>query len=180
MIQIKLFYIVILVLGINLVIIENIGLSFSQTSQSNSNRGIDIKVPTNSLNLSKPLYQAITSSFLTSYHISSKPYTVTKELVFEKGVMKNIGNVTNNMTFINTYFHDGSIQSNGKGVIKTKDSQMIKWIFSDIGTFKNQGYTFEGIVLFNSTNSEKLSFLNNKIGIYKESPEIHRTLWLIQ
>lgn len=172
-------YIVILVLGINLVIIENIGLSFSQSSQSNS-RSIDMKVPTNSLNLSKPVYQAITSSFLTSYHLSSKPFTVTKEFVFEKGVLKNIGNVTNNMTFINTYFPHGSIQANGKGIIKTKDNQMINWISSDIGTFKNKGYTFDGIVLFNSTSSEKLSFLNNKIGIYKESPEIHRTLWLIQ
>ena len=179
MIQIKLLYIVILTVGINLVIIENMGVSFSQTSQSNST-GIEIKVPTNSLNLSKPVYQAITSSFLTSQHLLSKPFTVTKEFVFEKGVMKNIGNVTNNMTFIHTYFHDGSIRANGKGIIKTMDSQMINWISSDIGTFKNKGYTFEGIVLFNSTNSDKLSFLNNKIGIYKESPEIHRTLWLMQ
>src|SRR6185312_6086324 len=179
MIQIKQLYIVILVLAINLVIIENIGLSYSQTSKSNS-RDIDIKVPTNSLNLSKPVYQAIISSFFTSQNISSKPFTITKEFVLEKGVMKNIGNVTNNMTFINTYFPDGSVQAKGNGVIKTKNGQMINWISSDMGTFKNKGYTFEGIVLFNSTNNQKLAFLNNKIGIYKESPEIHRTLWLIQ
>ncbi len=178
MIQIKIFYAIILILGINLVIIENIGFSFSQASQFN-NSGIDMKVQTNSLNLSKPVYQAISSSFLTSQNISSKPFTVTKEFVFEKGVMKNIGNVTNNMTFINTYFPDSSIQAKGNGIIKTKDGQTIDWISSDIGIFKKKGYTFEGIVLFNSTNSEKLSFLNNKIGIYKESPEIHRTLWLI-
>jgi hypothetical protein len=93
--------------------------------------------------------------------------------------MKNVGNVTNNMTFINTYFPDNSIQGKGNGTIKTEDGQTIDWISSDIGILSNNGYTFQGIILFNNTNSEKLSFLNHAIGIYKESPKIPRTMWLL-
>ena len=93
--------------------------------------------------------------------------------------MKDIGNVTNNMTFINTYFPDNSIQAKGNGTLKTIDGQKIDWISSDIGIISSKGYTFQGIVSFNNTNSEKLSFLNHTVGIYKESPEIKRTMWLI-
>ena len=93
--------------------------------------------------------------------------------------MKNIGNVTNNMTFINTYLPDNSIQAKGNGTIITEDGQTINWISSDIGIISSKGFTFQGIVLFNNTNSEKLSSLNNTIGIYKETPEIKRTMWLI-
>jgi hypothetical protein len=82
--------------------------------------------------------------------------------------MTNIGNVTNNMTFINTYLPDNSIQAKGNGTIKTEDGQTINnWISSDIGIINSNGFIFQGIVLFNNTNSEKLSFLKNTIGIYK-------------
>ena len=164
MIQIKILYIVIFTLGITLMINRNIEFSFSQTSQLNSS-GIDTKLQTNSLNLSKPAYQAITSTFFTSQNISSKPFPVTKEFVFEQAVMKNIGNVTNNMTFINTYLPDKSIQAKGNGTIKTGNGQTVNWISSDIGIFNSKGFPFQGIVLFNNTNSKKLSSLNNTIGI---------------
>ena len=179
MIRIKVLYIITFALEINLVINGNIGFSFSQTSQSNSNGSIDTKLQTNSLNLSKPIYQATNSTFFNSQNISSSPFSITKEFVFEKGVLINIGNVTNNMTFINTYFPDNSIQAKGNGTIKTEDGQTIEWISSDIGIIDSNGYTFQGIVLFNNTNSEKLSFLNSTIGIYKETPEIKRTIWLL-
>ena len=76
------------------------------------------------------------------------------------------------MTFINTYSPDNSIQAKGNGTLKTIDGQKIDWISSDIGIISSKGDTFKGIVLFNNTNSEKLSFLNHTVGIYKESPEI--------
>jgi len=183
MIQIKILYIIIFVLGISLVTYGNIGFSFSQTSQLNSyvnSDNIDTKLKTNSLNLSKPIYQATNSTFFATQNISSNPFSVTKEFVFEKGIMKNIGNVTNNMTFINTYFLDNSIQAKGNGTIRTTNGQTIDWISSDIGILNSKGYTFQGIVLFNNTNSEKLSFLNHTIGIYKETPQIKRTMWLIK
>jgi hypothetical protein len=180
-IQIKILYIIIFVLGINLVTIGNTGFSFSQTTQLNNSDsgGLGTKFQTNSLNLSKPIYQAINSTFFATQNISSNPFSITKEFVFEKAVMTNIGNVTNNMTFINTYLPDNSIQAKGNGTIETEDGQTIDWISSDIGIISNKGYTFQGIVLFNNANSEKLSFLNHAIGIYKETPEIHRTMWLI-
>ena len=167
------------VLGISLVPNGSIGFSFSQTPQLNSS-SIDTKVQTNSLNLSKPIYQVTNSTFFATQNISSNPFPVTKEFVFAKGIMKNIGNVTNNMTFFNTYFPDNSIQGKGNGTIKTEDGQTIDWISSDIGILNSKGYTFQGIVLFNNTNSEKLSFLNHTIGIYKETPQIKRTMWLIK
>jgi len=178
MIQIKILYIIMFVLGISLVPNGSIGFSFSQTPQLNSS-SIDTKVQTNSLNLSKPIYQVTNSTFFATQNISSNPFPVTKEFVFAKGIMKNIGNVTNNMTFFNTYFPDNSIQGKGNGTIKTEDGQTIDWISSDMGTLSNNGYTFHGILLFNNTNSEKLSFLNHAIGIYKETPEVQRTMWLL-
>jgi hypothetical protein len=172
-IQIKILYLIVFVLGISLVTNWSIEFSFSQTSQLNSGSSgggggaIDTKLQTNSLNLSKPIYQAINSTFFNTQNISSKPLSITKEFVFEKAVMTNIGNVTNNMTFINTYLPDNSIQAKGNGTIKTEDGQTINWISSDIGIINSNGFTFQGIVLFNNTNSEKLSFLKNTIGIYK-------------
>ena len=185
MVQIKILCFIVFVLGIILVTNGSIEFSFSQTSQLNSGSSgsggsaIDTKLQTNSLNLSKPIYQAINSTFFDTQNISSKPLSITKEFVFEKAVMANIGNVTNNMTFINTYLPDNSIQAKGNGSIKTEDGQTINWISSDIGIINNNGFTFQGLVLFNNTNSEKLSLLKNTVGIYKETPEIKRTIWLL-
>ena len=120
MIQIKLLYIIIFALGINLVTNWNIEYSFSRDSQLNNSGGIlDTKLQTNSLNLSKPIYQAINSTFFATQNISSNPFSITKEFVFEVGVMNNIGKVTNNITIINTYLPDSSIQAKGNGTIRT-------------------------------------------------------------
>jgi hypothetical protein len=171
-------YIVLLAVGFSLAINANIEHSFGQASQSNIS-DIDTKLQTNSLNLSQPIYQAISSDFFASQTMSSKPFSVTKESVLEHALMKNVGNVTNNMTFTNTYLPDKSVQAIGNGTIETADGQTIDWVSSDMGVINTKGFTFQGIVLFSSTNSEKLSFLNNAIGIYKETPEIKRTMWLM-
>jgi len=180
MVQIKIIYIILFVLGINLVINGNIEHSFGQTGKLNNGSGVDTKLlQTNSLNLSQPIYQAITSDFFDAQSLPSITYPVTKESVLEQAVMRDIGNVTNNMTFINTHLPDKSIQAKGNGTIETMDGQTIDWISSDIGTINSKGFTFQGIILFNSTNSEKLSILNNTVGIYIETPEIKRTVWLM-
>ena len=83
------------------------------------------------------------------------------------------------MTFFNTHLPDKSIQAKGNGTIKTADGQTIDWISSDIGIINSKGFTFHGVILFNSTNSERLSLLNNSAGIYKETPETKRTMWLL-
>jgi hypothetical protein len=112
--------------------------------------------------------------------MSSKPFPVTEEFFFEEAIMKNIGNVLNNMTFTNTYLSNGLIQAKGKWTITTKDGQTIDWISSDIGVNNNKCPIYYGIILFKNTTSEKLSFLSNTAGVYKESPEIKRTIWLIK
>jgi hypothetical protein len=181
MVQTRIVYIVLFSLGVNLVINGSVEFSFGQPSQSNSSSsgGVDANLRTNSLNLSQPIYQATNADFFASQNLSSKPFTVTKESVFEQAVMRDIGNVTNNMTFVNTYLPDKSIQAKGNGTIETEDGQTVDWISSDIGIINSKGFTFQGIVLFNATNSEKLSFLDNAIGIYKETPEVKRTIWLM-
>jgi hypothetical protein len=94
--------------------------------------------------------------------------------------MKNIGKIANNMTFINICLSNGLIQAKGNGTITTKNSQTIDWISSDIGVNKNKGPFYLGIILFKNTASEKLSFLKDTAGVYKESPEIKRNIWLIK
>ena len=134
---------------------------------------------TNSLNLSAPVYQAYSGVFLGTKNLSSGPPLISEDYAIEKAVMKNVGNVTNNMTFMNTHLSDGTIQSAAKGVIASEDGQNISWISSDIGMIKDQGELFHGIVQFNITNSPSFSFLNNATGIDIQTPEIKRTIWLI-
>jgi hypothetical protein len=134
----------------------------------------------NSLNLSAPVYQAYSGVFLGTKNLSSGPPLISEDYASEKAIMKNVGNVTNNMTFINTHLSDGTIQSAAKGVITSEDGQSISWISSDIGMINDQGELFHGIVQFDITNSSSFSFLNNATGLEKQTPEIKRTIWLIE
>ena len=134
---------------------------------------------TNSLNLSAPIYQAYAGVFLGTKNFSSGPPLISEDYAIEKAVLKNVDNVTNNMTFMNTHLSDGTIQSAAKGVITSEDGQNISWISSDIGMINDQGELFHGIVQFNITNSSSFSFLNNATGIDIQTPEIKRTIWLI-
>jgi len=84
------------------------------------------------------------------------------------------------MTFTNTYLSNDLIQAKGNGAITTKDGQTIDWISSDIGVNNNKGPVYLDIILFKNTTSEKLSYLNNTTGVYKESSEIKITIWLIK
>ena len=133
----------------------------------------------NSLDISEPIYQTINGSFISTRELSTSPTLVTEEMFLEDAIMKDIGNVTNNMTFINTYNAQSTIiKGKGNGTIETLDGQSIEWISSDIGVINERGLIFHGIILFDNTNSEKLSFLNGKLGVYEDAPEVHRTIWL--
>ncbi len=156
--------------------------TFSQPYQ-NENETADHESNTlapNSLNLSAPVYQAYSGVFLGTKNLSSGPPLISEDYAVEKAIMKNVGNVTNNMTFMNTHLLDGTIQSAAKGVITSKDGQNISWISSDIGMINDQGELFHGIVQFDITNSSSFSFLNNATGLEKQTPEIKRTIWLIE
>jgi hypothetical protein len=164
------------------ILLHNDKDAFSQTYQNENetaNRDLD-KLVTNSLNLSAPVYQAYSGVFLGSKNLSLGPPLISEDYAVEKAVVKNVGNVTNNMTFINTHLSDGTIQSAAKGVITSEDGQSISWISSDIGMINDQGELFHGIVQFNISNSSSFSFLNNATGIDKQTPEIKRTIWLIE
>ena len=138
------------------------------------------KLETNSLNLSAPVYQAYSGTFLGTKNLSSGLPIISEDRVIEKAIVKNIGNVTNNMTFINTHLSDGTIQSAARGVITSEDGQNISWISSDIGIINDHGELFHGIVQFDITNSSSFAFLNNATGIDTQTPEIKRTIWLIE
>ena len=173
MIRARTVFVLLLVTAINLLIVGNLELSFAQ----NDSKIDDTNVKTNSLKLSEPIYQGLTGEHTTK-EISSTPFRVTEEGTIEKAFMKDVGNVTNTATFTNTHFPNGLIQSQGKGTIETDDGQTINWISSDIGKQSGTHFFNHGIIQFNSTNSEKLSFLNNAVGVYKSTPEVKRTIWL--
>ena len=55
-----------------------------------------------SLNVTDAIYNSNTSEFLDSKNISSTPYRITEAHYLEKGFLNNVGNVTNNQTFLDT------------------------------------------------------------------------------
>ena len=123
----------------------------------------------NSLDPSDAIYNSNTSQSLGSKNLSLTPYRTTEEHYFEHGILKNVGNVTNNQTFLNTYLSDELLLGRGKGTIETADGQNISWIFSDLGRLSGNQWVFYGVMLFNDTHSESLSLLNNGIGLSKSS-----------
>ena len=82
-------------------------------------------------------------NFIDTKVLSNTPTLVTEESFLEKAIMKNIGNVTNRMTFINTYDAQSTIiQGRGNGTIETEDGQSIGWISSDIGVLSKKVLSF--------------------------------------
>ena len=95
-----------------------------QNENETANHDI-ITLVTNSLNLSAPIYQAYSGIFLETKNLSSGPPIISEDHAIEKAIMKNVGSVTNNMTFINTHLLDGTIQSAAKGVITLKTDRAL-------------------------------------------------------
>ena len=114
------------------------------------------------------IYSAKKTMSLGSKNISSTPYPVTEDRASDQGILKGVGNVTNNQTYRSTHLSDKLIQSTGKGTFETQDGQSIAWITSSIGKLIKNHWVFDGVILFNNTNSKSLSFLNNSIGIHKD------------
>jgi hypothetical protein len=134
-----------------------------------------------SLNVNDAVYNANTSEFLGSKNISLTPYRVTEQHYFDEGFLKNVGNVTNSQTFLNTYLSDDLLLGRGNGTIETADGQNISWISSDIGRLIDNQWTFYGLMLFNNTHSESLSLLNNSIGLSKSTSGSEPDyIWLLE
>jgi hypothetical protein len=113
------------------------------------------------------IYSSSTTEFLGSKNISLTPYRITEVHYSDQGFLKGVGNVTNNQTYIGTYLSDELRQSRGNGTFETQDGQSIDWIYSAIGRPVDGRWVFHGIILFNKTQSESLSLLNNSIGLVK-------------
>jgi hypothetical protein len=135
-----------------------------------------------SLNVNDAVYNANTSEFLGSKNISSTPYRITEEHYFEEGFLNNVGIVTNNQTFLNTYLSDELLLGRGNGTIETTDGQNITWTSSDLGRSIDNQWVFYGIMLFNNTHSESLSLLNNSIGLSKSTSGLNQPeyIWLLE
>ena len=128
-----------------------------------SNNG-QITVP---LDLADSIFNENTTTFLGSKNISLTPYRMTETHYTDQGFLKGVGNVTNNQTYIDTYLSDKLVESTGNGTFETPDGQSIAWISSAIGKPVDDRWIFYGIRLFNNTQSESLSLLNNSIGLSK-------------
>jgi hypothetical protein len=119
------------------------------------------------LDVADSIYNENTTKFLGSKNISLTPYRMTEEHSSDQGFLKGVGNVTNKQTYISTHLSDELIQSRGNGTFETPDGQSIDWISSSIGRPADGRWVFHGIILFNNTQSESLSLLNNSIGLSK-------------
>jgi hypothetical protein len=134
----------------------------AQSPQLSSNGQI-----TAPLDIADSIYNANTTKFLGSKNMSLTPYRITEVHYSDQGFLKGVGNVTNNQTYIGTYLSDELRQSRGNGTIETPDGQSIAWIYSALGRPVDGRWVFHGIILFNNTQSESLSLLNNSIGLVK-------------
>jgi hypothetical protein len=120
-----------------------------------------------SLNVKDAIYNANTSEFLGSKNISLTPYRVTESNYLDQGLLNNTVNVTNSQTYLNTYLSNDLLVGRGNGTIATTEGQNISWLSSGIGKLIANQWIFYGVMLFNNTHSESLSFLNNSIGLSK-------------
>ena len=119
------------------------------------------------LDTADSIYSANITKDLGSKNISSSPFRITEDRGFDQGFLKGVGNVTNNQTYISTHLSDKLIQSTGNGTFESPDGESIAWISSAIGRPVDGRWVFHGIILFNNTQSESLSLLNNSIGLVK-------------
>ena len=88
--------------------------------------------------------------------------------------------MTNTQTYLNTHISDNILLGKGNGTIETMDGQNITWISSDIGRQIDDKWVFNGITLFNNTQGDSLSILNNSIGLTKSQsgPILADYMWL--
>ena len=138
--------------------------TFAQAQSPQSTINGQITLP---LDVADSIYNENTTKFLGSKNISLTPYRMTEEHSSDQGFLKGVGNVTNKQTYISTHLSDELIQSRGNGTFETPDGQSIAWISSSIGRPADGRWVFHGIILFNNTQSESLSLLNNSIGLSK-------------
>lgn len=135
-----------------------------------------------SLDPKEAVYNSNASKSLGSKNISLTPYRMTEEHYFEHGILKGVGNLTNNQTFFNTYLSDDLLIGRGNGTMETSDGQKISWISSDLGKLRGKQWVYYGVMVFNNTSSESFSLLNNSIALSKSSYPLMEPeyIWLLE
>lgn len=136
----------------------------------------------NIFNSSNAVYQGNGEKLLSSRNISSIPHFVTEQKYVENGLLNGEVNVTNTQRYLNIHISDDILLGKGNGTIETMDGQNITWISSDIGTQIDDKWAFNGITLFNNTESDSLSILNNSIALTKSEsgPILVDHMWLLE
>jgi hypothetical protein len=110
------------------------------------------------------------------------PNLITEQKYIENGLLNGVENVTNIQTYLNTLVSDDMLLGKGNGTIETMDGQNVTWISSDIGRQIDNKWVFNGITLFNNTDSDSLSILNNSIALTKSEsgPILADHMWLLE
>ena len=136
----------------------------------------------NFLNASNAIYQGNGEKLLSNKNISVIPYFMTEQKYIENGLLNGIENVTNTQTYLNTHISDDILLGKGNGTMETIDGQNITWISSDIGRQIDNKWIFNGITLFNSTDSDSLAILNNSLVLTKSQsgPVLEDHMWLME
>ena len=136
----------------------------------------------NSFNASNAIYEGNDEKLLNNKNISLIPYFVTEQKYIENGLLNDVGNVTNTQTYLNTHISDDILLGKGIGTIEAIDGQNITWISSDIGRQIDNKWVFNGITLFNNTESSSLLILNNSIALTRSEsgPILVDYMWLLE
>ena len=136
----------------------------------------------NFFNASNAIYERSDEKLLNNKNISLIPYFVTEQKYIENGLLNGVENVTNTQTYLNTHISDDILLGKGNGTIETIDGQNITWISSDIGRQIDNKWVFNGITLFNNTESSSLLILNNSIALTRSEsgPILADYMWLLE
>jgi hypothetical protein len=123
---------------------------------------------TNAMNAAfgQPFYVLGNSQDLSSQVTRTNPLE-TQDTYKVNGTMKDVGNISETGTYVSTY-RPGSIHSVGSGTLSTFDGTgTATFTAADEGQQDAIGnILYKGIVFYRADPTGKLSFLDNKIGLY--------------
>jgi hypothetical protein len=89
--------------------------------------------------------------------------------IFQEGLLKASMDATGLVTFWSEQQKDGSIYTEGQGVLILKDDRAATatWFGKGIAHYQNQTRRDVGAVFFKSSNNDKLAFLNSVVGVFE-------------
>ena len=114
-----------------------------------------------------PLFEETSHRRTGSIVIKNQEHNQTRDSYIASGILKGVGKVLDNGTFITTELGKGYSTSKGTGVLSTSDGYNATYLGMDVGTAESSGIeTYKGLQIFNANPDSKLAYLNNVIGIY--------------